>query len=498
MTDDAYTRRITAFLKSIIKEQDATVKTELHQRIGAVGNLVQGNLDTHAGQGINAAHSGTLGIAKGGTGETTASAAFDALAPLTTIGDLVYRNGSNVTDRLAIGAVNRVLTSTGTVPSWAVLPAATPHAIDGAEHTAASLTAGHVLRATAATTFAFQALIAADLPNTAVAPAAYGSATQVGTFTVDAQGRLTAAASVAIALAASAITSGQVALARGGTNADLSASGGAGFVLKQSSVGADITAAALLAADIPNLAASIITSGTLDAARGGTGVSNTGTLTNASNTTITGGGTLALGGFTATIPATGTALLLGTAQTITAAKTIDATTYLELGERSAPATPSSGYSRVYANTTGVPSGINDGGTVYQMMVYAEDTHTPTIAGSTSGAAAPTYTVQVCRSTKRGRLVHVSARVDWSGAIAGGLTGDLRFALPFTSANATGMRWIPTVWIQAITYTGTGVMGFLANNVAYLTFQTPASNGASPTLAVEDAGLIIITIDYEYA
>ena len=43
----------------------------------------------------------------------------------------------------------------------------------------------------------------------------------------------------------------------------------------------------------------------LASTRGGTGVNNAGTLTNASNTTITGGGTVALGGFTLTVPATG-------------------------------------------------------------------------------------------------------------------------------------------------------------------------------------------------
>lgn len=82
-------------------------------------------------------------------------------------------------------------------------------------------------------------------------------------------------------LDASKITTGQLALARGGTNADLSATGGTSFVLKQSSVGAAITVAQLAftdisgtatAAQIPSLDASKITTGQLALARGGTGV----------------------------------------------------------------------------------------------------------------------------------------------------------------------------------------------------------------------------------
>ena len=47
---------------------------------------------------------------------------------------------------------------------------------------------------------------AATLANTAVTPGSYGSASSVGTFTVDSKGRLTAAASVAISIASTAIT----------------------------------------------------------------------------------------------------------------------------------------------------------------------------------------------------------------------------------------------------------------------------------------------------
>ena len=62
---------------------------------------------------------GTLNIANGGTGQTTASAAFNALSPITTTGDLIIGNGTNSATRLAIGANNYVLTSNGTTATWA-------------------------------------------------------------------------------------------------------------------------------------------------------------------------------------------------------------------------------------------------------------------------------------------------------------------------------------------------------------------------------------------
>lgn len=74
--------------------------------------------------GTAAGLSATLAIGSGGTGQTTASAAFNALSPITTTGDLILGNGTNSATRLGIGANGYLLTSNGTTASWAAAPAA--------------------------------------------------------------------------------------------------------------------------------------------------------------------------------------------------------------------------------------------------------------------------------------------------------------------------------------------------------------------------------------
>ena len=91
---------------------------------GDVG-LAGQNYLTIAGQtitanAINLASShvtGTLGLANGGTGATTAQGAINAISGLTTNGDLLYHNGTNST-RLARGTNGQCLTSNATTIQW--------------------------------------------------------------------------------------------------------------------------------------------------------------------------------------------------------------------------------------------------------------------------------------------------------------------------------------------------------------------------------------------
>ena len=66
--------------------------------------------------------SGVVSIANGGTGQSTASAAFNALSPITVEGDLIIGNGTNSATRLAVGANGYILTSNGTTAVWNPAP----------------------------------------------------------------------------------------------------------------------------------------------------------------------------------------------------------------------------------------------------------------------------------------------------------------------------------------------------------------------------------------
>lgn len=220
--------------------------------------------------------SGTLGVARGGTGAATASAAFDALSPMTTSGDVIYGGASGTGTRLAAGTNGHVLTLAAGVPSWAAqagggdMSASTYDPATIAEQLV-GLTATQTLTNktidTASNTITVVEADISDLGSyiTGITGEPLSDLSDV-TITGIASGELlkwngsawinNTLAEAGISAtghthAASDIASGTLALARGGVNADLSGTGGSNQFLKQSSSGANITVAAIVDADVP-------------------------------------------------------------------------------------------------------------------------------------------------------------------------------------------------------------------------------------------------------
>jgi hypothetical protein len=104
-------------LVSSVNGQTGVVSIGYADLAGSIPTWNQNTTGTAAGL------SATLAIGSGGTGQTTASAAFNALSPITTTGDLILGNGTNSATRLAIGSNGYLLTSSGTTASWQPAPA---------------------------------------------------------------------------------------------------------------------------------------------------------------------------------------------------------------------------------------------------------------------------------------------------------------------------------------------------------------------------------------
>lgn len=73
---------------------------------------------------LSTAVTGTLPIANGGTGQVAANAAFNALNPMTTFGDLIFAGSGVIATRLGAGTPNFILQTNGvgSAPSWVVAP----------------------------------------------------------------------------------------------------------------------------------------------------------------------------------------------------------------------------------------------------------------------------------------------------------------------------------------------------------------------------------------
>lgn len=151
----------------------------------------------------------TVDLGHGGTGQTSAPAAFAALSPMTTAGDTIYEAAGPTPARLPIGSAGQVLTVSGGLPAW-VTPATsgtvtsvafsdastTPiYTISGSPVTSSGTLTQTLTTQSANTVFAgpttgsaaqpsFRALVSADIPSLSATYVAIATGNAAGGYPV--------------------------------------------------------------------------------------------------------------------------------------------------------------------------------------------------------------------------------------------------------------------------------------------------------------------------
>lgn len=217
--------RITSVTNTTITTNPGTV-TSVQGSGGTTGLTFTGGPITSSG---TLTLGGTLAIANGGTGQTTAANAINALLPTQTgnSGKILSTNGTvaswvdnavgtvtSVSVVTANGISGTVATATSTPAITLTLGAITPTSVAATGTVAGSNLSGtntgdQTITLTGDVTGSGTGTFAATLSSTGVVANTYGSATQVPVFTVDAKGRITGVTNTTITAGAGTVTSVQ-------------------------------------------------------------------------------------------------------------------------------------------------------------------------------------------------------------------------------------------------------------------------------------------------
>jgi hypothetical protein len=147
----------------------------------------------------------------------------------------------------------------------------------------------------------------------------------------------------------------------------------------------------------------------------------------------------------------------GTLKTEAAFTYIEASDELRTGqvrlpEQATPSNPAANFALLFAGNSGVndgvPSGVDTGGTVYQMVRYATGTFTPTIVGSTTPGTF-TYSVNAAQYTRIGDRVMFNGRIAVTATAVAPVGSVTINGFPFTSgANSSNGNILGAAWITS--------------------------------------------------
>jgi len=120
-TEFQYLSGVTSDIQDQIDGKASSTLTSANILVGNVSNVaaavaVTGDISL-SNAGVTA-YATTVPLNKGGTGQTTKAAAFDALSPMTTSGDIIYGGASGTGTRLAKATNGDVLTLVAGIPAW--------------------------------------------------------------------------------------------------------------------------------------------------------------------------------------------------------------------------------------------------------------------------------------------------------------------------------------------------------------------------------------------
>ena len=125
------------------------------------------------------------------------------------------------------------------------------------------------------------------------------------------------------------------------------------------------------------------------------------------------------------------------------------------------------------------------------MIYVEDTYTPTYLGATT-AGTTTYSVQQGWYWRMGSLLYVTGLVVWTAATG---TGNAVISLPFAPSSTIGFRASGSLRVTTVTFANSSPQLLLDPSAARFTMDSPLTNAAGTTVAVEAAGNVTFSLFY---